>query len=292
MASKIILGTVQFGLEYGINNHSGKPDENTVDAILDLAHENGINLLDTAEAYGNSQELIGRYHHKTGRRFEVITKFAGGRTDLPASLKNRVELDLAALETDSLFGYMFHSYKDFETHYKKYQQEILDLKSKGLIKKFGVSIYTNAEFSALLNTNEVDFIQLPFNLLDNDFQRGELIRAAKQRGIEIHTRSVFLQGLFFKQKDKVPAALTSLLPYLGELNQLSEEYDTDLHDMALNYAMAQQSIDHVLIGVDTAEQLKKNIDASGHPVNGALLERINGLKVKETELLNPTNWTR
>ncbi|MES2680271.1 MAG: aldo/keto reductase [Bacteroidota bacterium] len=290
MAGKIILGTVQFGLDYGINNQSGKPDENTVTAILDLAFENNIQLLDTAEAYGDSQEVIGNYHRRSSNRFKVISKYGSGRKDLSQDLHQRILQNLKTLGVDNLHGYMFHSFNDFETYFPVYHEEIKALKNAGLIHNFGVSIYTNTEFEKLLQHNGIDFVQLPFNLLDNNFQRAALIQKANEKGIAVHTRSVFLQGLFFKNGNNLPAKLQALQPYLDEIKQLSITHHLNVNDVALNYAMQQKNISNVLIGVDTVDQLRKNISSLTHTISKALLEQIDALQVKETELLNPSNW--
>ena len=288
--NKIILGTVQFGLDYGINNSSGKPGMDTVKSILDLAAENGIRLLDTAEGYGNSQEIIGSYHESSSHQFDVITKFSSPGTDLSVDIAKRILHNLQTLKTDSLYGYMFHSFRDLETYYGKYKDQIRGLKQEGLIKKFGVSIYTNEEFEKLLKYDEVDLVQLPFNLLDNNYQRSALILKAKEKGIEIHTRSVFLQGLFFK--NDLPQKLSPLAPYLDEIRALAKKYKRSLNEIALNYAVQQKHIDRVLIGVELAGQLEANIRSLQNRIPEALVREIDALRVTETELLNPSTWNR
>lgn len=287
MLHKLILGTVQFGLDYGINNRNGKPTADTVSAILDLAFQRGIRILDTAEAYGNAQEVIGDYHRASSHRFEVVTKFSAGRKDLSDNLAERVEQDLKTLNVDQLYSYMFHSYKDFETYYERYRSDIDVLKEKGLIKKFGVSVYTNSELESLL-AYPVDLVQLPFNMLDNQVQRGDLIAAAKQKGMEVHTRSVFLQGLFFMEA--LPETLKALKPYLEEVSGLSKMHQISLSDIALNYVVQQKQIDQVLIGVDTVAQLNQNLESLDRSLPAELMAQLDVLNVKENTLLNPSTW--
>ncbi len=287
--SKIILGTVQFGLNYGINNTKGKPDKAEIKKILDTAHTNGINILDTAEAYGDSQEAIGEYHSQSKNRFEVITKYSSSRADLPDNISNRVEHDLKLLNVTSLYAYMFHSFNDLIAHFEKFKTELLKLKQQGKIKKIGVSIYTNQEAEQVVSYKDVDLVQLPFNLLDNNFQREAVIKKLRDRGVEIHTRSVFLQGLFFMKEENIPAKLASLKPYLENIKQNASQYNCTVNDLALNYALYQKQIDKILIGVDTTEQLLANIASSKKELNGSNKE-IDAIQVKETELLNPANW--
>ncbi len=287
MHHKLVLGTVQFGLDYGINNRTGKPTADSVAAILDLAFQQGIRILDTAEAYGNAQEVIGDYHRTSSHRFDIVTKFSAGRKDLSDNLTERVSQDLKTLEVDHLYAYMFHSFKDFETYYEHYRTDIEALKKQGLIKKFGVSIYTNDEFESLL-AYPVDLVQLPFNILDNKVQRGALIEAAKEKGMEVHTRSAFLQGLFFMES--LPDKLKALKPYLDQIAKASVTHQISLADIALNYAIQQTQIDQVLIGVETVAQLHQNLESLNRRVPAELMAQLDELCVRESALLNPSTW--
>lgn len=284
---KLILGTVQFGLDYGINNRTGKPTAESVAAILDLAFQQGIRILDTAEAYGNAQEVIGDYHRASSHRFGIVTKFSAGRKDLSDNLSERVAQDLKTLGVDHLYAYMFHSFKDFETYYEGYRTDIESLKAQGLIRKFGVSVYTNSELESLL-AYPVDLVQLPFNMLDNQAQRGSLIAAAKQKGMEVHTRSVFLQGLFFMES--LPEKLKALKPYLDQVAKASVTYGIGLSDIALNYVVQQEQIDQVLIGVDTVAQLNQNLESLNCRMPAELMAQLNALRVEDDSLLNPSTW--
>jgi len=288
--NKLILGTVQFGLEYGINNYSGKPGQETVNKILDLAFEKGIQLLDTAEAYGDAQEVIGVYHKQSNNRFNVITKFSSGRKDLPSSFIERVSRDLQVLNIQSLYCYMFHSFGDFRVHFEEHKDEIAQLKASGVIKKLGVSVYGNNEIDELLGEEDVDLIQLPFNLLDNNGQRSDSLKRAKNRGIEIHTRSAFLQGLFFKNIDDLPGKLKELNPHLKEIRRIADSNKLSLGDLSLNYVVQQSGIDNVLIGVDSPEQLMQNFESLENVIADQVVREIDLIHVQQTNLLNPSNW--
>lgn len=223
MTNKLILGTVQFGLDYGINNTLGKPTTQTIKNILDTAYANNISVLDTAEAYGNSQERIGEYHKNALHKFEIITKFSSAITNLPENITERVKHNINILNIDRLYCYMFHSYNDFNTHFSDFKTELLALQQKGIIYKLGVSVYTNAELEAVLNSPEIQVIQLPFNLLDNHSKRGDILEKAQRNGVEIHTRSAFLQGLFFKTVQALPKKLESLKPYLETIENIKKK---------------------------------------------------------------------
>ncbi|NQX96877.1 MAG: aldo/keto reductase [Flavobacteriales bacterium] len=290
MKNKIILGTVQFGLDYGINNSNGKPSQDIVNELLDTAFQKQVRVLDTAEAYGNSQEVIGKYHKQSSYQFKIITKFSSTRTDLPINVKERVKANIKTLGVDSLYCYMFHNYADFKSYYSEFAKDIIEIKKEGLIKKLGVSIYTNEELEDLLNYDSIDVIQLPFNLLDNSKQRASVLRKAKAKGIEIHTRSVFLQGLFFKALETIPEKIKPISNSLKEIKEIAKSNNIELSRLALNYAYQQDFIDSVLIGVDTVKQLSENIALIENPISTEVMEKVNEIDVEEKLLLNPSNW--
>lgn len=191
-ASKIILGTVQFGLDYGINNSSGKPTEERAHAILKEAFDRGIKTLDTAAAYGNSEELIGNYHRKSTEKYSVITKF---HIHKGVEVSEIIDVALEKLGVNSIDTLFFHSFQDYLSN-PEIIQELIKEVDKERIHRLGVSVYTNNEIRSLLSVPEIDVIQAPFNLLDNHSKRAEVFQNAKSKGKKILTRSVFFTGAF------------------------------------------------------------------------------------------------
>jgi len=289
MNSKLILGTVQFGLNYGVNNTVGKPSKENIKSILDSAYNSGIQLLDTAEAYGDSQNKIGEYHNNSTNKFNVITKFSSNVEEFSLNIIERVHNNLKILDVDKLYCYMFHSFDDFENYFDNYRKDLLLLKKHGIIDNIGVSVYTNNELESVLKFDEISLVQLPFNLLDNDNKRRSILKKAKIKGIEVHTRSVFLQGLFFKKTSELGDKIKPLEPYLRSLNDLCDK-DYKINDLALNYVCNKKNIDRVLIGVDNVVQLKANIASEKRNIQKEIFKKIEAIDVKEIELLNPSNW--
>lgn len=285
MSNRIILGTVQFGLEYGINNNNGKPALWQVFRMLEMAAESGIEILDTADAYGNASEILGEFNKLHSGYFKINTKFKAEQE--PVDLQ--VARSLERLNVSSINTYFFHSFGDFMNN-RGLLTELGLLKEKGSIQKTGVSVYGNDEFEMVVNTPGVDVIQFPFNLLDNHFQRGRLMKLAKEKGKELQVRSVFLQGLFFKSIGNIPSKLFLLKPYLQKIYEISNEYSLSTEQLALLYALHQPEIEHVIIGVDNLNQLKRNIDITNQHLESNIIEEINKIAVQETELLYPKNW--
>ena len=177
MNSKFILGTVQFGLNYGINNKVGKTSELEVNNILLLALKSGIRILDTAYSYGNAMELIGNFHKSSDHLFAVNTKFKIEKENV-SNISEQLLESINCLAISSVDTYFYHSFEDYINN-PGILAELNQLRKKKYFKKIGVSIYTNDEMLDCINNDAIDVIQLPFNLFDNNNLRGELIREAK-----------------------------------------------------------------------------------------------------------------
>jgi aryl-alcohol dehydrogenase-like predicted oxidoreductase len=286
MSDKLILGTVQFGLKYGINNSLGKPEKESVFDILTYAHNNGIKYLDTAELYGNAHELIGEFHklHPT-KKFNIITKFPH---DFEDSLDNKINSYLNQLDIDYLEAILFHSFDSYTNH-KSQLTNLVKLKSKS-VKYIGVSVYTNEQMNEVIDDINIDIIQIPFNLFDNLNLRGEFIKKAKSNNKIIHTRSVFLQGLFFMKKDNPFHIRIKLENEMEVITHISMKSSISIGSIALNYCLQQPNINGVLIGVDSLDQLKENIDFVKNKIPNQYLDEINQIRINNIELLNPSMW--
>jgi aryl-alcohol dehydrogenase-like predicted oxidoreductase len=284
--SKLILGTVQFGLKYGINNLQGMPDKKSVFDILSYAYENGIKYLDTAELYGNAHELIGEFHklHPT-KKFNIITKFPHDFEDI---LDNKINSYLNQLKIDQLEAILFHSFESYINH-KSHLTKLVNLKGNS-VKYIGVSVYTNEQMNEVIDDINIDIIQFPFNLFDNLNLRGELIKKAKSKNKIIHTRSAFLQGLFFMKKDNPNSLRIELENELNIVENISLKSSISIGSIALNYCLVQTNIDGVLIGVDSLDQLKENIAFAENNIPNQYLDEITTIRIDNIELLNPTMW--
>lgn len=286
MSNRFILGTVQFGLNYGINNQNGKPSEADVFRILSEAYQNGIRQLDTADAYGDAQQLIGKFSAKTGKQFLINTKF---KVDEALSIQRQLENSLKQLNAKRVNVYFYHRFEEM-IKYPETVSELEQLRENGTISKTGVSVYSNAEFKTCIDADHIDVIQLPFNLLDNFSKRGALLKRAKEKGKEIQVRSVFLQGLFFKELHSLPQYLQPLKPYLSQVKERAVIKKLSVYDLALSYALKKKEIDHIIIGVDSIQQLQANLNGAATVIDEELEKEIDSIDVAEEELLYPYNW--
>ena len=285
---KLILGTVQMGLYYGINNQHGQTSIEESHQILLKANKSGITTLDTAEAYGSAHSVIGEFHRNhPAIKFKIITKVPGDFNEI--SLELKVKEYLNDLGVHCLEVLMFHSFDSYKNNLSALKA-LIKLKSAGVIKHIGVSAYTNEQLEYLLDKDEITIVQLPFNLLDNYSMRGTLIEKLKLTGKIIHTRSAFLQGLFFKKISDKNNIFQRLSNHLEKLNDIALSSNCSIEELALSYCLIQKNIDNVVIGVDSVDHLNTNLKASSYMIDEELIEKINNIKINDTDLLNPSLW--
>jgi aryl-alcohol dehydrogenase-like predicted oxidoreductase len=283
-SSKLALGTVQFGLDYGISNSRGKVDEQTVKAILEEAYSHGIHMLDTARAYGNSEEVIGNYL-MTGQPYQIISKIRGGVTN-PQEILQEFELSSIALQRSSLYAYMFHQFDDLYQNPELWVA-IEALKEKGKIEKAGVSLYYPWQLEWLLE-NKIDFdlVQIPYSILDRRFE--PYLEKLKEYQVEIHIRSVFLQGLYFMAADQLSTFFDPVKSFLNDLQQnISSE---NLPAMLLYFVLQNKHVDRIVIGVTNLEELRANLSETKNNDLG-MLEQLEIPQLNE-QILIPSNWPK
>ena len=288
MSSKIILGTVQMGLDYGVYNTQSRISFDESNLILNQAFKYGIELVDTAELYGKAHSVIGQFHlHNPDMKFNVITKLPHDIQD--SQIEKKILDYLLDLNVESIEILMFHSFISYMKQYRIIKGINRQYKNVHY-RKIGVSVYTNDELNAVSTDPNIDVIQVPFNLLDNESQRGDLLRKAKLVGKEIHVRSVFLQGLFFLNKKNIPTKLDELKAPLDMIKHIANEFDIGISSLAIKYPMSKEYIDKVLIGVNSIDQLNHNLTSINKEVPNEVFERIDNIKVLNYDLLNPSKW--
>lgn len=264
---KMCLGTVQFGMEYGVNNTHGQPTLDQSLEMLQTALELGIRTFDTAAAYGNAEEILGHFLKtidvSTYGNIKIVSKLRPNCIVEGISAKKQVysecESSLKRLRVDYLDGYLLHTP---EYIYRKDVIEALgDLKNEGIVKNIGVSVYELKEGYAGIESGIVDYIQLPYSVID---QRGSIsgfFRLAKQEGVSIFTRSAFLQGLFMMKRDSIPEYLNNAIPYLRQFDEIIKKYNVDMVTALIQFVKQEEGIDYLVWGVDNKEQLINDIHA-------------------------------
>lgn len=264
--AELCLGTVQFGMKYGIANTLGQPSGEDVFLMLDTAIEHGIHVIDTARAYGTAEIILGEYFEsrRNADSLKVISKLCPnviekGEQDIYGVIRDELENTLSRLHLSRLNGYLLH------TPQYVYDEEIImalqKLKEEKLVEHIGISIYDLEEGYAALDIGGMDYIQLPYSILDQRGIQKEFIQKAKGAGATVFTRSAFLQGLFMMDKQKIPTHLQHVIPYLKKFESLLEKYSADKLDVLIHFVADELDIDYLVFGVDTREQLLQDINS-------------------------------
>ncbi|MDB5235823.1 MAG: putative oxidoreductase [Hymenobacter sp.] len=286
---RLALGTAQFGLDYGINNTAGRPTDATVQEILSTAQAAGITLLDTAAAYGDSEARLGSWLHdsETGlAAFQVVTKLAAG----PAGqVKEQLQASLARLRLESVYGVMFHSFGAFREQ-PEARLALQQARAAGATQRIGVSLYHPQEAEWLLEKSlDVDLVQVPFNVFDQRF--GPILPALQQRGMEVHVRSVFLQGLLLRDPATLPVFFEPLRNKISHLRLVSEDAGVPLTALLLHFAAFAPGVTRVVIGVDSDANLRENLATATFQKQAELLRpTLQGMAEKTDEFILPYTW--
>ncbi|MDP8213183.1 MAG: aldo/keto reductase [Candidatus Zapsychrus exili] len=285
--SRIALGTVQFGQDYGIANNRGKILEKESYEILNYAKDVGVNCLDTACTYGDSESIIGEFLLKNKDSFNVVSKLSvDGDEDLEEIIGN----SLKKLNMDSLYGYLLHRFEDFVE--KEWLWNAFEgLKAKGLVSKIGFSLYNTKDLDFILSKNiNFDLIQVPYSIFDRRFER--YFNILKQKNVEIHVRSVFLQGLFFLDPNSLKGHLPKAKDHLNKIRDISQKNDISISALCLNYALLDEYIDKVVIGIDGLDHLRENIkNLNLFDKVCEIKEEIDKLSIEDEDILLPNKWS-
>lgn len=284
--NKIALGTAQFGFDYGISNKTGQIPENQVFEILNECIRSGIDVLDTAYVYGNSELVIGNYIKKHGDVFKIISKLP--ECD-PRDVKNIFESSLERLGVDELYGYMCHNFQ-YYTDNPEIWDILRELKSEGKIEKIGISLYYPSELEYIIESKiDIDIIQVPYNIFDRRFE--EYFPVLKKMGVEIFVRSVFLQGLVFKELSELDDYFAKIRSKIVNLHSLSAELDIPIAAMCLNFAVLNEFVDQVVVGVDSVQNLKEIVSSSVyHDDIKNIISKLCSLREDDENMILPMNW--
>ena len=289
--SKIALGTVQFGTDYGINSENGQVQPEEVRSILNYAHSHNIDLLDTAPAYGNSEKILGGVNVSN---FKVVTKtrhFDGLEIDNNdvKLLNNDFHHSLKDLKQDSVYGVLIHNADDlFKPGAEKLFDQLQELKQAEKIVKIGVSVYDHSQLQSILDNFDIDLVQLPFNILDRRMIDSGMLATLYSKGTEVHVRSVFLQGLLLMSEQSRPEKFNCWSGLWRIWHEWLNDNKLTALEATIRYAVSMPEVSKVLVGVDNLDQLKEIVAAS----TGVLPKIPNDLFTNDADLLNPSNWSK
>lgn len=287
LVQRIALGTAQFGLNYGIANKQGQISTEHAKTILQISHRSGINTLDTAIAYGNSEVCLGKIGVEN---FKIITKLPpvpNSSVNIERWVHEQIQPSFSRLKVKKIYGLLLHRPDQLLTPFgEELYKNLLTLKTLGLVEKIGVSIYNPQELLELIANYKLDLVQAPFNIIDRRLYLSGWLQRLNSLGIEIHTRSTFLQGLLLMVINNIPKKF--------ELwNSLWKKWRSWLCDnnisalkACLLFPLTFTEIKRVIVGVDSLVQLKQIIDIVkvNEPIN------FPDFNCNDEMLVNPVNW--
>lgn len=294
-SARLILGTVQLGLEYGIANTSGRPSQQQACEIVSAAYCHGVALYDTAQAYGESEKVLGAALRAVSiSNPKIISKLSPSLSEQSCeTMLKDVSRSLKLLDIPTLHCLMLHREEHLPLLDGEVGASLQSLVDAGVVNRIGVSVYTVDSALAALDSPLVSVLQLPASLFDRRFESAGVFAKAAELGKEIHIRSALLQGVLCMAPETLPPFLQVFSPYVMSLRTVCLEYEVSPAVAALAWVMNHYPHAYVLFGAETAAQVVENAAAVQWLQNGALMARLDSILPPQNEqLLSPIHWSK
>jgi len=294
--SNLVLGTAQLGLPYGIANQTGQPNQNVATAIVREAWAHGIREFDTAQGYGTSEEALGKALSELGISNEarIITKFDPRLDHLNArAMLRAIDWSLKLLGTSRLFGVMLHREEMLSLWDNGLAEVIHRVVSSGKVKRIGVSVYEPDKAIKALNSDGIDMIQLPTNILDRRFEEAGVFKLADQKEKTIYIRSVFLQGLILMDSREIPPKMHFAKEAVEKIESLSDSVGLSRQELALGYVKSKMPNAHIIFGAEIPSQVSENVLAWQKRMPVIPINQVRTItRNVDKRILSPTLWGR
>ena len=284
---KLAIGTAQLGSAYGIANTSGILPEKEMKKILDRATLEGINTIDTAKSYGESEIILG---NSCVDNFKVITKLPtvpDNCLNIEKWLDNYIERSLISLKLKKIYGILLHNPNQLLSDSGKVLFRALEnYKKNDVISKIGISIYSPSQLDLILPKFSIDIVQAPFNIVDRRILNSGWLEKLSKKNIETHIRSVFLQGLLLMQYEKIPNQFSNWnRVWLKWKNWLLDNEISPVH-ACISFVDSFQEVDKIIVGFDSFAHFDQIIVAS----KKLPIKNIINIELEDELLINPSNW--
>ena len=288
MSARLALGTAQFGMDYGIANSTGRPNLQAVADILEVAQCAGIDLLDTAIAYGDSETVLGRVGMAGWKVITKLPSIPENTRDVAGWMEAQVTASLSRLGIDRLYGLLLHDPNQMHgPRAPAIARALEDFVEQGLAARVGVSIqHPDHDLPAVLAHMEPSLVQSPFNLLDEALVANGWAARLHAMACEVHTRSVFLQGLLLMEKTARPECFGRWSRHWRVWHDWLDRTELYAPDACLRFVRTQVDIDACIVGVDTGRQLQGLLNAGAT----ALPSRPIWPSLPDLDLITPPRW--
>ncbi len=286
MMANVILGTAQFGMAYGLNNRRGKIPEEEVFEILRRASHYGIEMLDTAYSYGRAEYIIGKYSETHDQHFKIISKLPSCSHEEAESIVNA---SLMQLNAKTLYGYLIHNFSVYLSD-RHIWSVLSTLKAQGKIEKIGFSLYYPSDYKRILTEKlDVDILQLPYSALDQRFAAH--FHEMREQGIEVHVRSIYLQGLVFTKLRDLKDNFLRLEGKIKSMQDISFRRSVPLSILCLNFVLLNQDVDYIVVGIDNLGHLEEIACSSAYRESVQKeYENLLALREGDENLIVPARW--
>jgi aryl-alcohol dehydrogenase-like predicted oxidoreductase/RimJ/RimL family protein N-acetyltransferase len=284
--NKLVLGTAQLNSNYGISNKIGKIRIEDLRKIKNLAIQKGMVTVETAQAYGQSEKILGKVNFS---KFNLISKIPkiNINTNFDNSINKLVNKSLKKLKIKKIYAFLFHNPNDLlSKNGKKIFHALNRLKKKGIIKNIGIAVYDVNELEAISQKFKFDIVSIPFNLLDRRFEKSRIVKKLKEKNVKFLARSIFLQGLLLMKNNNLPKFFERWKKIFIKFENFTQKNKISKLKSCLSFALNSKIIDKVIVGVDDFNQFKQLISFCS---NYRKISLPNFGKI-DYKLINPTQW--
>jgi aryl-alcohol dehydrogenase-like predicted oxidoreductase len=292
--SRLVLGTAQLGMPYGIANRTGQPDFETAVKIVKTAWESGIREFDTAQGYGESEVVLGRACAYLGISHDVrvITKLDSRlEPRQEQEIKRAVDRSLERLHIPSLYGLMLHREEWLDSLNHGLGKTLTTLVQDGVVHHLGVSLYTPVKALQALGSDIINMIQVPANILDRRFAGAGVFDLARETGKQVYIRSVFLQGLLLIKPGDLPASMAFVEPILRKIDNLCARFHYNRQEIALHYIKVKYPQARIIVGAETPAQLEQNLIIWKDKFTSTFeINEVDSWSDADERIINPSLW--
>jgi aryl-alcohol dehydrogenase-like predicted oxidoreductase len=294
IAQKLVLGSAQFGMSYGIANTVGRPHAGTVRAILGRAARAGIDTIDTAHSYGDAELVLGQLL-SDNQHFRIISKTLPfpaefGTADNLVEVRTAFKTSLDRLNQRCLEALLVHHAGDLlGSSGDRLWSWLQSVRSSGLAGKIGVSVYTPEELSAVLDRYSIQIVQLPYNVYDQRFARAGLLDRLRSAGVEVHARSAFLQGLLLLSPEQLRGQFETIRMHQHQFHGAMAQNGMTPLAGCLSVSLNDPRVDFVVVGCESVQQMEQILEGADQARS---IPRIEQFQLLDEDIINPSRWVQ
>ena len=293
--NRLVLGTAQFGMRYGIANKTGQPDIDYTEAIIRAAWDGGIREFDTAQSYGECERILGSIitHLGIESQIRINSKLKPMANNLsPKVLIDDLKRSLNRLGIEKLHCMMLHKESLIDQWDRSFAKSLFGLLEANLVKHIGISVYSPDKALKAIRTEGISSIQIPSNILDRRFETADVFQEADRKRKQIYVRSIFLQGLLLMEPEDLPSNMIFANRILREYKSFAEKKGISRHLLALGYVRKAYPESRIIIGVETLDQINMNLQSWNAVIDNRILQEARQIfKSVDIKVLNPFLWT-